>query len=232
MIDDIIKKYKYAIFDCDGVILHSNEIKTKAFRESLSDQPTELVDKFIDYHIKTGGVSRYDKLGHYFTFINPKNGTDFINSVHYYCDKYAKLVEDCLLTVPLVKGIEDFLIQLNQIGIKCFVNSGGDEVELNKVFKKRNLDQYFVKILGSPGNKITNMFNIMHTINGLDNYKANYLDVIPNTVFFGDSEIDYICASKFNCDFVFVSEHSEWDEGYNFCKERNIKIINNFDELI
>ena len=37
-------QYDFAVFDCDGVILDSNEIKTQAFRESLPGQPDELVE--------------------------------------------------------------------------------------------------------------------------------------------------------------------------------------------
>ena len=32
-----MKKYKSIIFDCDGVILNSNEIKTESFRKVLSN---------------------------------------------------------------------------------------------------------------------------------------------------------------------------------------------------
>ena len=45
-----LKNIKNFIFDCDGVILNSNEIKSNAFAQSLKDEPTDLVDAFIEYH--------------------------------------------------------------------------------------------------------------------------------------------------------------------------------------
>ncbi|NJM23241.1 MAG: hypothetical protein HC907_33605 [Richelia sp. SM1_7_0] len=58
---------KAIIFDCDGVIFDSNALKTAAFREVLAAYPQEVVDKFIVYHQKTGGISRYVKLRAFFT---------------------------------------------------------------------------------------------------------------------------------------------------------------------
>ena len=56
-----INDYDYFIFDCDGVIINSNEIKNEAFREVLKDENGNLVIDFINYHQQNGGVSRYEK---------------------------------------------------------------------------------------------------------------------------------------------------------------------------
>ena len=45
-----LKDYDFFIFDCDGVILNSNELKNIAFKEVLSDETDELINLFIDYH--------------------------------------------------------------------------------------------------------------------------------------------------------------------------------------
>ena len=45
-------KYNTIVFDCDGVILNSNAIKTEAFRNILSNYDLKAVDEFIDYHKK------------------------------------------------------------------------------------------------------------------------------------------------------------------------------------
>ena len=61
-----INDYDYFIFDCDGVIINSNEIKNEAFREVLKDEKGNLVIDFINYHQQNGGVSRYEKFLHYY----------------------------------------------------------------------------------------------------------------------------------------------------------------------
>ena len=54
-----LSKYKYALFDCDGVILQSNELKSAAFAGALAGEPEDLVAQFVAYHKENGGVSRY-----------------------------------------------------------------------------------------------------------------------------------------------------------------------------
>ena len=50
-----ISAYQIAVFDCDGVILDSNQIKSEAFAYALPDDPPELVKNFVQYHKENGG---------------------------------------------------------------------------------------------------------------------------------------------------------------------------------
>ena len=70
-------QYKQVIFDCDGVILDSNDIKSNAFARSLVDEDKELVKQFITYHKKNGGVSRFKKFEYFFK--NIKNQKKYSN---------------------------------------------------------------------------------------------------------------------------------------------------------
>ena len=67
-----MKKYKSIIFDCDGVILNSNTIKTESFRKILSNFDARAIQEFIDYHEKNGGLSRYIKLNYFLSNILSK----------------------------------------------------------------------------------------------------------------------------------------------------------------
>ncbi len=69
MID--LARYRTAVFDCDGVILDSNRLKSDAFRQSLHDEDPELVNAFISYHHAQGGVSRYVKFDYFYRELNP-----------------------------------------------------------------------------------------------------------------------------------------------------------------
>src|SRR5688500_11982342 len=51
---------KAVIFDFDGVILKSVEIKTQAFLSLFADYP-EYRDRILRYHLDNLGVSRYKK---------------------------------------------------------------------------------------------------------------------------------------------------------------------------
>ena len=64
-----IYNYDFFIFDCDGVILESNKLKSDAFSEALPNEPSHLVEEFISYHKNNGGVSRYEKFKYYFEIL-------------------------------------------------------------------------------------------------------------------------------------------------------------------
>ena len=57
--EEILLNYENIIFDCDGVILDSNEIKTDAFVKLFEHYPKNKISQLINYHKKHGGVSRY-----------------------------------------------------------------------------------------------------------------------------------------------------------------------------
>ena len=70
------KDYYSYIFDCDGVILDSNKIKTEAFREVLKDESYEDIESFIKYHESNQGINRYEKFKYFFEQIKNINNYD------------------------------------------------------------------------------------------------------------------------------------------------------------
>ena len=57
-----INKYDCFIFDCDGVILDSNKIKTEAFFSLALPYGKGIAKLLVDYHTQNGGISRYLKI--------------------------------------------------------------------------------------------------------------------------------------------------------------------------
>ena len=60
-----LNKYKTFIFDCDGVILNSNKIKSKTFKKVTKNFGDKISDQFYNFHIKNGGVSRNEKFKYF-----------------------------------------------------------------------------------------------------------------------------------------------------------------------
>ena len=55
-----MRRYKGIIFDFDGVILESVQVKAGAFR-SLFDAYPEYQERIVQLHLQQGGWSRYEK---------------------------------------------------------------------------------------------------------------------------------------------------------------------------
>ena len=66
--------YKSIIFDCDGVLLDSNTIKSEAFYQSVLPFGQKYADEFIQYHKNNGGISRYKKFEY---FLNKTNHVNY-----------------------------------------------------------------------------------------------------------------------------------------------------------
>jgi beta-phosphoglucomutase-like phosphatase (HAD superfamily) len=212
----MFEKYKSFVFDCDGVILDSNSIKTEAFRKALADEPGKLVDEFIQYHKDNGGVSRYIKLQYYFDEI--KKQQDSEQALANALTRYAEIVREDLLKASMIEGIEGFLYTCQKNKRPCFVNSGGDQQELREVFSERGLDHFFSMIFGSPASKKENLEKML------------IKEMLPEPVlFFGDAYSDYLAAKAYEIDFVYVSGKSEWTEGCAFSLRNGITVIDNFN---
>ena len=210
-----LKKIEFVIFDCDGVILDTNKIKTEAFKKTLNKYPKEKIDKLIAFHKENGGVSRKIKFEYFFNNIindsDPKKVDDSLK-------KFKRISFQKLLLSRYIKGVLKFINILKKNNIKIFIVSGAIQAELRKIFLLKNKKRYFYEILGTPKNKIDNIQII------LDKYSLD----INKGIFFGDSYTDYISAKKFKIKFIFVKEKSEWT---NYKKIRKMNKINNFLDI-
>jgi len=197
-----VNKYDFFIFDCDGVILDSNKIKSEAFAKALKGEPEDKILKFIKYHKENGGVSRYKKFRYYFEKINKssQSHTNISKALDVFASIVSKELEEC----EYISGVLEFIVDLTKNNKTLYVVSGSDQEELIKVFSKRKINYHFSEIYGSPDGKIANTNKVVQSI-GLN----------KNGIFFGDSESDYEAAKRYNLDFLFINGSSEWLDGKN-----------------
>ena len=55
------QKIAAVVFDCDGVLIESNAIKTLAFGQTVDRFGQKAMDQLMDYHREHGGISRLKK---------------------------------------------------------------------------------------------------------------------------------------------------------------------------
>jgi len=215
MID--LSLYDYAVFDCDGVILDSNRLKTEAFARALEGDSEKYVDKMIAYHKANGGVSRYKKFRYYFQEINPHE--DVEKNTKEAITRFAEIVQKGLIKCNHIPGVLDFINDVKKKGLSLFVVSGSDGEELREVFNKRKIDSLFSAIYGSPPTKTENMKKVKSQVGAQ-----------TKGIFFGDSRSDLEAAEKFGLDFIFVKGVSEWREGDRLTRIKGFLTIKDFKE--
>ena len=101
------------------------------------------------------------------------------------------------------------------------VASGGDEKELNHLFKEKKINHFFdLGIYGSPTSK--------HEIIELQQKKLNFSPAL----FLGDSLYDIQTAQKYNLDFIFVSGWTDLSDWKKICADGEIMTIERINDLI
>lgn len=212
-----LEKYKSFIFDCDGVLLNSNKIKTEAFYQAALPYGADLAQSLVAHHVANGGVSRYQKFSHFLDKIVPvgKIGPD----IEELLGVYASRVNEGLMNCEIDSGI--FSLRELTPSTRWFIVSGGDQAELRKVFAARKLDYLFDGgIFGSPDNKDLILKREMTSKR-----------INEPGIFIGDSRYDHQASHRAGLDFIFISHWTELDDWSAYCEEHQILSIDNLEDL-
>lgn len=139
------------IFDCDGVIFDSNELKNVAFAEVVGRHyDSSVVSQFVEHHRKNGGVSRYVKFRHLFEGILHQPVDEAV--VEQLLAEFSRCCQELYAQSAFTRGARECLEALS-LRFPLYVASGSDEVELRAVFEQRGLSSLFRGIFGSPARK-------------------------------------------------------------------------------
>jgi len=209
--------YKTFVFDCDGVILNSNKIKTQAFYNVASVYGHEVAQTLKDYHVQNGGISRYAKFEYLITDILKKPLDK--NELQQLLDNFAHEVKQALMTCEVAKGLEELRQKTKQAN--WLIATGGDQAELREVFAARRLDHYFDGgIFGSPDTKGTILER-----------ELNNGNITKSALFLGDSKYDYQVAQTAGLDFLFLTDWTEVADYNSWCAKEGINYAQSLSQF-
>jgi phosphoglycolate phosphatase-like HAD superfamily hydrolase len=214
-----IKKYKSIVFDCDGVVLDSNLVKTEAyFRTAKSLGATDAqAQALVDYHVRLGGISRYHKFDWYLREVLYQPATQ--EAVQVLLDGFARELEVVLMECAVAEGLPELRAASPQAN--WMILSGGDQREIRTLFAKRDLAKYFDGgLFGSPDNK--------DIVLAREKEKGNLQ--FP-ALFIGDSKYDFEAATRAGLDFVFLSGWTEVKDWQSFCAEHQILVLDAIKDM-
>jgi phosphoglycolate phosphatase-like HAD superfamily hydrolase len=191
-IQEIINQKSILVFDFDGVIADSVNIKADAFAELYSPYGPEIVEQVVTHHLANGGMSRFDKFNYYHNvYLNLKIDQFDMDSLS---NQFSKIVMDKVIVCPEIPGAEKF-IQKNCLQHKCYINSATPQSEIRQIVSARGLQKYFFTVLGSPTSKSDNLKKIR---------KSNPNVPTSRILFFGDALSDLEAAKNNDLDFIGI----------------------------
>lgn len=212
-----LEDYACILFDCDGVILNSNHIKTQAFHAVSLRFGEKIANQLVAYHLHHGGISRYKKFDYLIRNIllrQPREG-----ELESLLEQFSTKVKQELLCCEQVPGLKE--MKDASPCARWLVVSGGDQSELRHVFAERGISSLFDGIFGSPDTKS----DIIAREQELGNIGYPVL-------FLGDSRLDYEVANKFSFDFIFVHGFTEFLEWRTYFRDLNVSMAKDLRDIV
>lgn len=198
------------VFDCDGVILDSVPVKTRAFARLAEPYGEEARDRFVMYHARHGGVSRYKKFMWFFEEILGRQITEEESAR--WGENFKKYALEEVRACPMIPGALEVLETWHD-KLPLFICSGAPEEEVRMILKERDLARFFVGIYGSPPGKSELLARIVKPFDPVD------------VVMVGDASTDREAAEHNDTQFYGVGPDLK---GGNFPWSENLVPFNDW----
>jgi HAD superfamily hydrolase (TIGR01549 family) len=184
----VARALRAVVFDFDGVILESIDVKTRAFVALFNRWP-QHAEEIRRLHLENAGVSRYEKFVRIHRDIIgvPLDDAELARLG----DEFSQLIRDEMLNCEFVVGARELLERLSDSHL-LFVASGTPEAEMREIVQARGLDRVFAGVYGSPASKA----EILRRILDEHDFAAD------EVIFVGDALSDYEGARAVGVSFV------------------------------
>jgi len=197
---------KSVVFDFDGVLIDSVDLKFDAMKECYADFGEDFADHVLAYH-KEHHTTRYVTA----EYVMEKQGISDPNFVEERAKMYSKLVEDKIVKMPLYPGADSVIMEVGK-RMPIFISTGTPEEEINKILRKKCMRHLFDAVFGSPDKKEQHFEKILKSTG------------LPprNVLFIGDMPSDYHVSQNVKVNFL----------GYNFRGKEDYPDVEHVDKLL
>jgi phosphoglycolate phosphatase-like HAD superfamily hydrolase len=208
---------KVVVFDFDGVIIPSEEIKQNAYEWIFSDfgeeVPREAILASRDEFANAKG-NRYDIIRGIFRRVG--GVADIEEVVREYSERFSVIVKKRIQELAVEPKIREMLDRLS-MRHALYINSNNPDEPLKETLEALGIEHLFKGVYGSSRRKVENLTKI-----------AESESVSPDEmVFIGDGEGDKEAAKEFGCEFIGVATSlNGWKDGTS-----EFKVLQTVSEL-
>ena len=196
---------KALVFDFDGTLVESNEIKRQAFFDVVNKYGnfSDVIEKVFNEEadgdrrsIISRIISEIRMVSRAFDTFPQEQLASTLAS------EYTEICHKTISVCPYVEGAIELLEYLRQNGFLLFVNSATPESNLIDVIKARSLESFFKGVYGKPVSKTENLQRIIEE----NNLRPEEI------VFVGDNASDLAAAEEIGCKFIGIKMHAGKEE--------------------
>lgn len=183
-------RIRAVVFDFDGVILESADVKTEAFVELYAEHGDEVVGQVRAHHLANLGISRFKKFAWIAENVLGRALTEADSAA--LGRRFSDLALAKVLVAPFVPGAEAALAALGALRLPMFVASGTPHDELQLIVERRGLGPAFREVHGTPREKPEILRDLLAR-----------LGLTPDQLLFiGDGMSDYQAARAVGTEFL------------------------------
>lgn len=185
---------KVIVFDFDGTLVESNQLKYEAYFELFPKD--NYHDRAIRQILSTSFEESRDViLEKILRQIDP-NTADLMATVNRLAEQYNRIVVEAVKNCPECPGAETTLRQLSA-RLPLYLSSTTPEEALRAILSFRNWRGYFRDVFGYPRKKIETLRELLQRE-----------QVTPDQILVvGDGDSDRIAAAAVGCQFFCVNDH-------------------------
>lgn len=151
------------VCDFDGVILESNDLKTRAFEAVFAPFPEHAAAMMAHHHAHVSD-SRFEKFRYFVTARLGRPADDQLvgQLAAAFSEEMLRQIDTC----PLVPGALEFL-ERARASVPIFLASVTPQEELEVILERRGLARYFTRVYGCPPwPKVAALAEIVRTLGG------------------------------------------------------------------
>jgi len=194
-------KKKVIVFDFDGTLVQSNELKYNAYFQILRDNEytREIISKVLETSFE---ASRFQILEEIANIIYASDRAEQISEkVMWLSQCYNDIVLEGAKKCPEMPGAKKILDILSA-SYSLYLSSTTPEVELKKIIQYRGWEKYFKNIYGYPHTKT----ETLRTIIEAERVSCDDILVV------GDGDSDRLSAEKYGISFFQVNSKTDLTE--------------------
>lgn len=195
---DIHRMIKCIVFDFDGTLVDSNDIKRETFYEIVLpwDTSGQVVDEVFQ---RWPAADRYEKTRKIAETLISRKLLPADSCADTWgkrlAEDYTMSCEKAITRCPERPGASQALRDLTAMGLLLYVNSGTPAEPLRRILELRNWAHFFQAVYGAEGSKAGNLENIASACGA----------VRQEIVHVGDQLDDLRGARQFGCHFVAMA---------------------------